>query len=99
MKCAPKQTVSHWRQTIKLIDAGIDIDTLKHTQPSHAYEIVSSLDNENEWPEWVARCENDKLTIIELRSALMAKASEQATKQTEGVPYRDTTSSKRIYLL
>jgi len=59
-----------------------DLRDIAHVQPSHLDEI-GLLAPKEQWPEWVDRCEKDTLTVVDLRSKLMGKAFQKATKQAE----------------
>jgi len=85
ISCGHKATVSHWRKIVDVMDTvggTTNILSLKLVTPNHLLIIGYGLP-EKEWSRWVERCEKDKLTVVDLRSALMRKASEQATKQAE----------------
>lgn len=68
VRCADKSTLSDWRRTIEVMESvdGLDIETnLAALTPSHACELARHAPKET-WPEWVQRCENERLTVSQV---------------------------------
>jgi N6-adenosine-specific RNA methylase IME4 len=85
MRCAAKGTVSDWRRALDVMQTlhGSDIRTV---QPSHA-TLIGRYTPEDQWQDWIARCETHKWTVAELRSALIqAEADDATTKATATIP-------------
>lgn len=83
--CVEKNTLSSWRRSIEVMDATSEC-TYVHLQPSHAREIARHAPRES-WPEWVQSCEENKWTVAQLRSVLMAaKAAETHATAEREVP-------------
>jgi hypothetical protein len=63
INCSTKQNRTHWSRTIKLmeaLDGKVNFTDLKTISPTHASEIVRAAP-EASWPQWVQRCEDEKL--------------------------------------
>jgi N6-adenosine-specific RNA methylase IME4 len=82
MRCVDKSTVATWRAAIAVLDATdgkVEISQLSHFQPSHAVAIARAFRrNGKHWSEdtkeqiaaWVRRCEDEALSVQQLRKSL-----------------------------
>jgi N6-adenosine-specific RNA methylase IME4 len=75
------------------IDGKVEISQLSHFQPSHAVEIARAFRRkEKKWSEdtkeaiagWVRRCEDDRLTVQQLRQLLREPAKNGETPSENG---------------
>lgn len=76
--CVDKSTVTSWRRAIDVMSV-LKYTDLEHTQPTHAREIARHSPRES-WPEWVESCENNKWTVAQLRSVLLAAKAVQTNE-------------------
>jgi len=85
MRCSAKSTRSEWGNIIEVMDE-VRLSEPQHIQPTHFREIHRFSDKLN-WQQWVEKCEKGNkgngLTVVQLRSLLLAKESQKATAKAE----------------
>jgi len=85
MRCSAKSTRSEWGNIIEVMNK-VRISEPIRIQPYHLLEI-HRLSDEVDWQPWVIKGEKGNkgngLTVVQLRSLLLAKESQRATAKAE----------------
>src|SRR5262249_28725474 len=93
MRCVGKNTVSAWKAACDVRDAiegKVPISELSNIQPSHATELGQHFRKRSpEWDEstkedikeWVLRCDEDELTVEQLRKELKDEYRQQSVEK------------------
>lgn len=92
LKCVEPGTIAKWRRTLEVLpilqEGEMSISTFSHFQPSHAEQISRAfrkskkpmMEHAGEILDWVTKCEDEKLTVEDLRLALQKNGDSSIAK-------------------